>query len=126
MSEPIATIEERIKALEDYIASQVTRRFDDVQDENKATGERVNEYYSRTEKQITRAEEYLREHLAQALAELRAKFYAQVEKEIRKVSADEIADALTKKILVTRPATRGEVADVVVRNASIAEIRNQQ
>jgi conjugal transfer/entry exclusion protein len=121
-------LEARLANLEEYVSTQVTPRFDDVQDQvhghREDLTDRVDDYFSRTEKQISE----MKQNLAQALGELRVRIQEKVQEEIRKVTADEIAESLTKKVLVTRQATREELKNsdnvLKTRPATPAEIRN--
>ncbi len=125
----LEALEARLSKLEEYIDSQVTPRFDDVQDSQTAhrdlLTERIDSYFSRTEKRVSEAEL----HLAQVLSELQVRTQEKIAAEIRKVTADEIAESLTKKVLVTRAATRDELKNpdniLVTRPATPAEVRNQ-
>ena|SRR5947207_14949588 len=125
----LEALEARLVKLEEYISTQVTPRFDDVQDSQTAhrdcLTERIDNYFSRTEKRVSEAEL----HLAQVLSELQVRTQEKIEAEIRKVTADEIAESLTKKVLVTRQATREDLKNpesvLKTRPATSAEIRNQ-
>jgi len=125
----LEALEARLVILEEYVFSQVTPRFDDVQESQTAHRdlliERIDSYFSRTEKQISE----MKQNLAQVLAELRVRTQEKIAAEIRKVTSDDIAESLTKKILVTRPANREELKNpenvLVTRPATPAEIRNQ-
>ena len=125
----LEALEARLSKLEEYIDSQVTPRFDDVEDSQTAhrdyLTERIDSYFARTEKQLSE----VTQHVYTAIAELRARTQEKIEAEIRKVTADEIAESLTKKVLVTRAASRDELKNpeniLVTRPATPAEIRNQ-
>jgi len=130
----IESLGQRLEKLEKYIDEQVTPRFDDVQDDHKSLSERINEYQKRIDKEVgelydrlvadvRNTQETLLADFQKQLAEIREKFNARVKEEIAKVTANEIAESLSKKILVTRPAQRHEKADVVVRQATPAELR---
>ncbi len=130
MSEVTAvSLEARLSKLEEYIDSQVTPRFDDVQDSQVAhrddLTDRVESYFARTEKRLSE----VTQHVYTAIAELRVRTQEKIAAEVRKVTAGEIAESLTKKILVTRPANREELKNpenvLVTRPATPAEIRNQ-
>src|SRR6266480_5883211 len=105
----LEALEARLSKLEEYIDSQVTPRFDDVQDSQTAhrdlLTERIDSYFSRTEKKLSE----VTQHVYAAIADLRVRTQEKIAAEIRKVTADEIAESLTKKVLVTRPATRSEI-----------------
>ena len=122
----LEALEKRIEKLEEYIDSQVTPRFDDVQDGQAAHRdlliERIDSYFSCTEKQISE----MKQNLVQVLAELRVRIQEKVQAEIKKTTVEEIAEALTKRILVTRAATRDELKNdenvLKVRPASREEL----
>jgi len=142
----LEALTERIGRLEEHIATQITPRFDDVQDENKALFGRIDLYFVDLEKQLNSVRADLekqlkKEHavlsddvnklLAESrrlLEELRYQFVEKVRERIQAVTSDEIAEALTKKILVVRNATRDELnnPDVLkVRYASLGELHNR-
>src|SRR5436190_24203151 len=102
----LEALEARLAILEEYVSTQVTPRFDDVQDQQVAhrddLTDRVDDYFSRTEKQISE----MKLNLAQVLGDLKVRTQEKIAAEIKKVTSDEIAESLTKKILVTRPANR--------------------
>jgi len=143
----LEALTERIGRLEEQVKTQITPRFDDVQDENKALFGRIDLYFADLQKQINsvRADlekELRKEHtvlsddvnklLAESrllLEEMRQQFAEKVRERIQAVTSDEIAEALTKKILVVRNATRDELnnPDVLkVRQATLDEIHNRQ
>jgi ferredoxin-fold anticodon binding domain-containing protein len=69
----------------------------------------------------------LRSEIEKMLADVKVRFTEEVQDGIRKVSADEIAVALAKQILITRHATREEMQKALVtRQATAAELRNNQ
>jgi hypothetical protein len=59
----------------------------------------------------------------QDLQDIRRRFNERIGQEIVKVTSDAIAEALTKRVLTVRTAQRGENVDVVIRQASPAEVR---
>jgi hypothetical protein len=65
----------------------------------------------------------LAQNLEDQVREIRKKFDERIQQEIVKVTSDDIAEALTKRVLTVRTAARGENVDVVIRQASPAEIR---
>jgi len=65
----------------------------------------------------------LAQNLGDQVREIRKKFDERIQPEIVKVTSDDIAEALTKRVLTVRTAARGENVDVVIRQASSAEIR---
>jgi len=142
----LEALTERIGRLEEQVKTQITPRFDDVQDENKALFGRIDLYFVDLEKQLNSVRADLekqlkKEHavlsddvnklLAESrrlLEELRYQFVEKVRERIQAVTSDEIAEALTKKILVVRNATRDELnnPDVLkVRYASLGELHNR-
>src|ERR1700722_3915399 len=87
---------------------------------------RVNENFGRTEKAVSDAHN----ELTEALAGLREKFNDPVKEEIAKATSADIAEALRKKILVTRHATQAELRDpnseiLKIRQATSAEINQR-
>jgi hypothetical protein len=65
----------------------------------------------------------LAQNLEDQVREIRKKFDEPIQQEIVKVTSDEIAEALTGRVLTVRTAARGENVDVVIQRASPAEIR---
>jgi hypothetical protein len=65
----------------------------------------------------------LAQNLEDQVREIRKRFDERIQQVIVKVTSDEIAEALTKRVLTVRTAARGENVDVVIRQASSAEIR---
>src|SRR6267154_1511180 len=143
----LEALTERIGGLEEQVKTQITPRFDDVQNEHKVLFGRIDLYFADLEKQLNSVradlEKQLRkEHavlsddvnklLAESrllLEEMRQQFVEEVRERIQAVTSDEIAEALTKKILVVRNATRDEPnsPDVLkVRQATLDEIHNRQ
>jgi len=124
---------QRVEKLEQLIAEQITPRFDDVQDNYASALSRIDDYFSRTQKAVTEAQKAVSDahnELTRALAELRDKFNDRVREEIAKATSADIAEALTKKILVTRRATQAELRDptseiLKFRHATSAEINQQ-
>jgi len=129
----------------------LAERFDDVQDGHRSLSARINEYQGRLEKQNAETHQRIVNELNEALADLRRElrqqvaemnkqlrqqlgqlneqFVAKVRERIHAVTSDEIAEALTRKILVVRNATRDELnsPDVLkVRQATLGEIHNRQ
>jgi len=51
----------------------------------------------------------IRKEITRTLADIRQKFVEKVHERIQAVSADEIAESLTKRVLITRPASREEL-----------------
>jgi len=106
----------------------LTKRIDEIEGSSIYTPDfedvvvkRVDEYYKRLESEISD----IQRRVANKLGEIHAKSVAKVEQEIRKVTSEEIAENLSKQILVTRQANRKELKDAtVVRHATPAELRN--
>jgi hypothetical protein len=65
----------------------------------------------------------LAQNLEDQVSEIRKRFDERIQQEIAKVTSDDIAEALTKRVLTVRTAARGENVDVFIRQASSAEIR---
>ena len=65
----------------------------------------------------------LAQNLEDQVREIRKEFDDRIQQRIVKVTSGDIAEALTKRVLTVRTAARGENVDVVIRQASSAEIR---
>src|SRR6266480_204365 len=93
----LEALEARLTILEEYVFSQVTPRFDDVQDQQVAhrddLTERVESYFARTEKKLSE----VTQHVYTVIAELRVRTQEKIAAEIKKVTSDEIAESLTKR-----------------------------
>ena len=119
----------RITKLEELIESQVTPRFDDVQDEHKLLAARMNEYQGRVEERVReladRATHELYETLVNQGTETYGRLLDQFRPEIRKIATQEFVTGLTKKVLVTRTASQADLKEgvpvVVVRHATHRE-----
>jgi hypothetical protein len=131
-NESEAKLEARVAGLEAIVAVLVERTKDD--DESfRSFSERINEYGKRSEQAIAVIHEQLVKKFADDLAQFGARLHASFAKDVAaeavaQVTSEKIADSLSKKILVTRPATREEAKSanvVVVRNATSAEVRKQ-
>jgi dGTP triphosphohydrolase len=141
---------ERVERLEEFISTQVTPRFDDIQDGHAGLFGRIDLYFADLQKQINTLRADLedklkKEHtilsddvnklfaklLAESrvlLEEMRQQFVEKVRERIQAVTSDEIAEALSRKILIIRNATRDELnnPDVLkVRHASLGELHNR-
>ena len=116
------TTEERVEAL-----GQMVKEIDnDYANLSKRLSEEMTEFQDRLKNKVEGESSELRKGFDEALAKLQEKFYEKVHEEIRKVTTDEIAESLTKKVLVTRPATREESRNpdtLKIRQATHAEIR---
>jgi hypothetical protein len=139
--ERLAELAERIKKLEDYVATQAVPTFDDIYKMFAAVLKKAQAFEVETIKNASglHAEHntYLREtrdrlienfrsletKIDQDLQDIRRRFNERIQQEIVKVTPDDIAESLTKRVLTVRTAARGENVDVVVRQASSAEIR---
>jgi len=125
----IDALTERVAKLEEYIDSQVTPRFDDVQDGHKVLSKRMNEYQGRVEQRISElTEKATRELYEKPLAGLResyAEMLEQFKKELCDIASQEFFKGLTKKVLVTRTASQADLKEgvpvVVVRHATHQE-----
>jgi hypothetical protein len=126
-----AALTERVAKLEQYLpdihadadelAHTLIRRAEEYQGWVEAR-------QSHAQADLSAAIADLQNKLAEELSDLRKKFNDRVQQEISKVTAEEIASSLSRKVLVTRPATRDELkdADVLkIRQATSAELRQQ-
>src|SRR5262249_26195016 len=129
------------KKLEEYVATQSVPTFSDIYHFLAASLKKAQAYETEATATATAPHEaqiaYLREvhqrfienfrvlaqNLEDRVREMRKKFDERIQQEIVKVTSDEIAEALTKRVLTVRTAARGENVDVVIRQASAAEIR---
>src|SRR5262249_11273213 len=59
----------------------------------------------------------------QDIEDIRRRFNERVGQEIARVTSDTIAASLSRRVLTVRTAARGENVEVVIRQASSAEIR---
>lgn len=76
---------------------------------------RIDEYCSQMAGQIARIDERVADALAQISEDVQKNFLENVAKSAAsQVTADVIADSLTKKVLVTRPAQRHELTTALV------------
>ena len=146
----ITELVERINKLEEYVSTQSVPTFSDIYHFLAASLRKVQAYETEatTKKALfdavagaTAAHEaqiaYLREahqrfienfrvlaqNLEDQVREIRKKFDERIQQEIVKVTSDTVAEALTKRGLTVRTAQRGENVDVVIRQASAAEVR---
>jgi hypothetical protein len=136
-SPTVEALEARVVELESKVAS-VTDHAEQLELSNGDTfetlrsfGDRINEYGGRSEKAIAEIHERLVKKFADDLASFGARLHASFAKDVvveavAKVSSETIAESLTKKVLVTRPATRAEAQSgdtLVVRNAQPHELK---
>jgi hypothetical protein len=137
----LADLEARIKRLEEYQTTQAVPAFDDVYRMLAAVLQRVQAFQNETYKHVSELNaehtQYMREtrdklvdlsralevKIEQELAEVRRGFNERVTQEIARVSAEDIAQALTRRVLTVRTAQRGEQVDIAVRQATPQEIR---
>ena len=143
----LEALAERIGRLEEHVATQITPRFDDVQNEHKSLFGRIDLYFADLQKQLNTERVDLQKQLNETnvtlsaelhkllaeahnlLDEVRQKFHDRIQEEIRKVTADEIGESLTKKILITRQATREELNSpdtLKFRHATFDELHNRR
>ncbi len=126
----VESLEARVVELEGIVKVFIERAKDD--DESlRSLSERINEYGKRSEQAIAVIHEQLVKKFADDLAHFGARLHASFAKDVAvesvaRVTSETIADSLSKKILVTRPALRGETEPVlVVRQATASELREQ-
>lgn len=112
------SLENQVAALADRV-KQLEERTKDDDETLREFAERINEYGARSEKAVARIEQ----RVVDALASFGASLYAAFAKDVAavavadvvgKIAPETIAESLSKKILVTRPAQRHELADAVV------------
>ncbi len=109
--------------------------FRDIDDDYAALEVRLNakmrellEYQESFRKSFEAEVSAMRVEINKTLAELRERFDIKVQEQVNAVTAEEIASALSKRVLVTRSANREELKStdtLVVRQATAAEIRTQ-
>jgi hypothetical protein len=110
----IAAFEARVKELESQLAVFVERSKDD-DEALRSLGLRINEYGARYDAAVAAVDERVANTLAQFGASLYATFAKDVATDAAtKITPELIAESLSKKVLVTRPAQRHEMADAVV------------
>jgi hypothetical protein len=119
------TLEERVEAL-----GKMVREIDD---DYAALSARLNnemfQYQDRLKQHMDSELRSLRSQIETTLADVRVRFAEKVREKIQEVSADQVAAALTKKVLVVRNANREESKSpdtLKIRQATPAEIRNQK
>jgi hypothetical protein len=122
----------RVGKLEEYIDSQVTPRFDDVQDDHKSLAERMNVYQTRVENALNYANSTLVADLYKLIhstsTSLSAEFREKFDKLLAAFRESVQQEIVNSKILTTRPATREEIKSgvaIAVRQATSAEIRQR-
>ena len=137
----LAELSARIARLEEYNTTQSVPTFTDIYEmfatvlkraqafqdtTHKHTSELHTEhckYMQETREKLVELFRALEVKIEQDLADIRRRFNDRVENEVAKVTSDTIAEALTKRVLTVRTAARGEQCDVIIRQASPAEIR---
>ena len=125
----IDLLSERVSKLEQLIESQVTPRFDDVQDGHKLLAQRMNEYQGAVEQRVSELTERATRALYDVPVEQAREAYARIldefKAELRKIASEEFFRGLTRKVLVTRTANQADLKQgvpvVVVRHATHRE-----
>jgi len=108
----LATILQRTQAFETEVINKSTQ----IHADHKAYLQEVNN------KLIDRFRA-MEAKIDQDIEDIRRRFNERVGQEIVRVTSDTIADSLSRRVLTVRTAARGENVDVVIRQASSAEIR---
>jgi predicted nucleic acid-binding Zn-ribbon protein len=109
-----AALEGRVAELESQLAVFVDRAKDD-DEQIRSLAQRVNEYGARYDEAVAAVDQRVADALAQFGARLYEAFAKDVAKDaVTQVTSETIAESLSKKVLVTRPAQRHELADAVV------------
>jgi hypothetical protein len=128
----LEALAERVEKLEQYLDSQITPRFDDIQDDHRALSARMNDYLIRVQKQLSYANDILVADLHKLIhntnVSLSAEFREKFDKLLAAFRESIQQEIVNSKILVVRPATREEVksgAAIAVRQATPAELREQ-
>jgi len=137
----LAELSDRVKKLEEYVTTQSVPTFDDIynmlaavlkkaqafeSETFKHTSElhaELNKYMQETRDKLVELFRALETKIDQGIEDIRRRFNERIGQEIAKVTSDTIAEALTKRVLTVRTAQRGENVDVVIRQASPAEVR---
>ena len=106
----------RIAKLEGLIESQVTPRFDDVQDEHKLLAARMNDYQGRVEERVAATAERVTREIYKMPMERAQEAYGRLLDEfktkLRKIASEEFVRGLTKEVLVTRGAIQNDLKKV--------------
>lgn len=110
----IAALEARVEELESQLAVFVDRANDD-DEAIRSLSQRINEDGARYDEAVAAVDQ----RVANALAQFGARLYEAFAKDVAvdvvgKISPETIAESLSKKVLVTRPVQRHELADAVV------------
>lgn len=133
----MSTIEERLAALEEKTAEFEARLendrlwFEEANDSLRSFAERINEYGARAEKGVSEIYERVARTLSSLSNDLYQHFSEKVAADVTaKITPDVIAESLTKRVLVTRPASQSELKSgldvVAVRQATREEIAHNQ
>jgi len=137
----LAELAQRPARVEEYIRTQSSPTFDDIYRMlaailqrtqafetaviNKSTQVHTdhNAYLQEVNNKLTDRFRAMEAKIDQDIADIRHRFNERIGQEIAKVTSDTIADSLSRRVLTVRTAARGENVDVVIRQASSAEIR---
>ena len=142
LKEPtLAELAERVARVEEYIKTQSSSTFDDIyrmlatilrkarafeaEVINKSTQVHAehNAYLQEVNNKLIDRFRAMEAKIDQDIEDIRRRFNERVGQEIARVTSDTIADSLSRRVLTVRTAARGENVDVVIRQASAAEIR---
>ena len=120
------TIEERLAELEDRVEQLRLADLDNNEDMRKFS-ERINQVTAEMHKELNRIQEEVTQQIVEHVRSVTTSAYNMVAAQIvENVKPEVVAEALTKNVLVTRPATREELkagTAVPVRQATPAELR---
>jgi len=137
----LAELTERVARVEEYIKTQSSPTFDDIYRMLATILRKAQAFETEVIEKSTKVNNentaYLKEvndriidrfrgmeaKIDQDIADIRHRFNEHVGQEIARVTSDTIADSLSRRVLTVRTAARGENVDVVIRQASAAEIR---
>ena len=117
------TVEDRVQG--------ILRMVLEIDEDYAALNGRITRELQRLNDELVEKQNLLQIEIQRTLEDLRQQFAQKVQERIAAVSSDQIAEALAKKILVTRPATHDEIrrgADgvLVVRQATQTELHQQK
>ena len=120
------TIEERLAELEDRVEQLRLADLDNNEDMRRVS-ERINQVTAEMHKELNRIQEEVTQQIVEHVRSVTVSAYNMVAAQIvENVKPEVVAEALTKNVLVTRPATREELkagTAVPVRQATPAELR---
>src|SRR5262245_5203190 len=137
----LAELAARVARVEEYIKTQSSPTFDDIYRMLATILQRAQAFETEVINRSTQVHAdhnaYLQEvnnklidrframeaKIDQDIEDIRRRFNERVGQEIARVTSDTIADSLSRRVLTVRTAARGENVDVVIRQASAAEIR---